>query len=399
MPQHRILERERRLARDPAQAAGQPGAGPRRHGAERRADSGDGHREVPAALRRRMEGPPEHAGHPRGDSVRAPARATCARSAPPPRGTSASPSRPSFPGPPITSPRRSSSGCGPNSAMRSGVSGCWAACPAAAWASSSPRSRRRRRKSACRRSCPPPSANCSTRCRLRWSRWSMISPSTSAARSPTCWRTSAALMPPGYYTLTVPALLRQDRHALVAVAPGRAGQVRRGLPHPAGAARHGADALRCHAAARQGGVRRPIRRSSTLLEEHGFDRVQHEQIRADLKEGRIGLAQNRLPASAVIEDVQGRRRGGRHALGSRRLADLKAAGLAALKNGEVAVVTLAAGRGQPLDAGGGRGQGAASVLQAGRRGIAPSSRRTWPRAAASRARPALPFRTSSPPAT
>ena len=32
--------------------------------------------------------------------------------------------------------------------------------------------------------------------------------------------------------------------------------------------------------------------------------MQHEQIRADLKEGRIGLAQNRLPASAVIEDVQ-----------------------------------------------------------------------------------------------
>ena len=41
-----------------------------------------------------------------------------------------------------------------------------------------------------------------------------------------------------------------------------------------------------------------------MLEQHGFDRVQHEQIRTDLKEGRIGLAQNRLPASAVIEDVQ-----------------------------------------------------------------------------------------------
>ena len=30
-----------------------------------------------------------------------------------------------------------------------------------------------------------------------------------------------------------------------------------------------------------------------LLEQHGFDRVQHEQIRADLKAGRIGLPQNR----------------------------------------------------------------------------------------------------------
>jgi hypothetical protein len=40
-----------------------------------------------------------------------------------------------------------------------------------------------------------------------------------------------------------------------------------------------------------------------LLEAHGFDRVQHEQIQADLRGGRIGLAQNRLPASSKIEDA------------------------------------------------------------------------------------------------
>jgi hypothetical protein len=40
-----------------------------------------------------------------------------------------------------------------------------------------------------------------------------------------------------------------------------------------------------------------------LLERHGFDRVQHEQIQADLRSGRIGLAQNRLPATSQIEDV------------------------------------------------------------------------------------------------
>ena len=45
---------------------------------------------------------------------------------------------------------------------------------------------------------------------------------------------------------------------------------------------------------------------AALLANHGFDPVQHEQIRADLKEGRIGLAQNRLPASAIIENVQPR---------------------------------------------------------------------------------------------
>jgi len=40
-----------------------------------------------------------------------------------------------------------------------------------------------------------------------------------------------------------------------------------------------------------------------LLQENGFDAEQHERIRADLKRGLIGLAQNRLPASSVIEDV------------------------------------------------------------------------------------------------
>ena len=42
----------------------------------------------------------------------------------------------------------------------------------------------------------------------------------------------------------------------------------------------------------------------TLLEENGFDPELHEQIRSDLRSGRIGLAQNRLPASTVIEDVR-----------------------------------------------------------------------------------------------
>ena len=40
-----------------------------------------------------------------------------------------------------------------------------------------------------------------------------------------------------------------------------------------------------------------------LLDRYGFDRVQHEQIQADLRSGRIGLAQNRLPVSSQIEDV------------------------------------------------------------------------------------------------
>ena len=41
-----------------------------------------------------------------------------------------------------------------------------------------------------------------------------------------------------------------------------------------------------------------------LLDRYGFDRVQHERIKADLRAGRIGLAQNRLPVNTTILDVE-----------------------------------------------------------------------------------------------
>ncbi|MEI7809922.1 MAG: UTP--glucose-1-phosphate uridylyltransferase, partial [Verrucomicrobiota bacterium] len=79
-----------------------------------------------------------------------------------------------------------------------------------------------------------------------------------------------------------------------------------------------------------------------LLEQNGFDRLPHEQVREDLKNGRIGLAQNRLPASADIKDVQDA-----DVLDATRPLAKKyyEAGLAALKRGELAIVTLAAGVG------------------------------------------------------
>ncbi len=81
---------------------------------------------------------------------------------------------------------------------------------------------------------------------------------------------------------------------------------------------------------------------SELLEQNGFDRAQHEQIRADLKDGRIGLAQNRLPQSTTIEDVQD----GDVVIASRENArDVLKIGERAIAEGKVAVVTLAAGSG------------------------------------------------------
>jgi len=113
----------------------------------------------------------------------------------------------------------------------------------------------------------------------------------------------AALMPSGYYTLTVPGLLRQDRHSLSPLRRAeldRFGFACRNRPELRGVVQTLFEVMlprgKAESAADQ--------TLTALLGQHGFDRVQHEQIRTDLKEGRIGLAQNRLPPSAVIEDVQ-----------------------------------------------------------------------------------------------
>jgi len=95
----------------------------------------------------------------------------------------------------------------------------------------------------------------------------------------------------------------------------------------------------------KGSVESPGQKNlASLLAENGFDHVQHEQIRADLKEGRIGLAQNRLSSTAVIEDVQPG-----DVIDCTKKDSISQAlfnqGLAAIQRGELAVVTLAAGAG------------------------------------------------------
>lgn len=79
-----------------------------------------------------------------------------------------------------------------------------------------------------------------------------------------------------------------------------------------------------------------------LLNRHGFDREQHEQIRADLKSGRYGLAQNRLPINTSIEDVEPT--DVIHTVNAINQTHLSL-GCDALREGRVAVVTLAAGVG------------------------------------------------------
>ena len=172
-----------------------------------------------------------------------------------------------------------------------------------------------------------------------------------------------ALLPVEYYQHAVPAFLRREARTLTVrerADIARFTRAARTSPEFAAALPTLLDRLlpSADAGADAG------RRLGEQLAEHGFDRTQHEQIRADLRAGRIGLAMNRLPATTTLEDVAAAelftapegavdppRRSAR-ASGAGTTHDpradreaLRGAGEAALRRGEVAVVTYAAGVG------------------------------------------------------
>ncbi len=114
---------------------------------------------------------------------------------------------------------------------------------------------------------------------------------------------ATALMPPGYYSMIVPPLLRQEWRALSPLRRAeldKFGAACRTKPELRGMVQTLFDAMLPRGRAETAGAQS----LAELLEQYGFDRAMHIQIRDDLKNGRIGLAQNRLPANAVIEDVK-----------------------------------------------------------------------------------------------
>ncbi|MBX3748159.1 MAG: UTP--glucose-1-phosphate uridylyltransferase [Verrucomicrobiae bacterium] len=154
-----------------------------------------------------------------------------------------------------------------------------------------------------------------------------------------------ALLPPGYYALTVPRLLRRDLHHLPPIQRAeldRFGAACRSRPELAGMVQTLFDALLPRPAAARSGPQS----LDPFLESHGFDRTQHEHIRTDLRDGRIGLAQNRLRPETTIEDVRDDDlTDATRWDASPETAAFRTAGLDALARGELAVVTLAAGAG------------------------------------------------------
>jgi hypothetical protein len=161
-----------------------------------------------------------------------------------------------------------------------------------------------------------------------------------------------ALMPPHYYALTVPAMIRADRRSLAPARRAeldRVGMAARSRPELGGLIQTLFDALlprsRGDSTGRSG--------LQSLLTANGFDPAQHEQIRSDLQEGRIGLAQNRLRADSQIDDVEPGDVLRWDSPSVRVAPEVRAAGEAALRAGEVAVVTLAAGAGSRWTGGAG----------------------------------------------
>ena len=156
----------------------------------------------------------------------------------------------------------------------------------------------------------------------------------------TMLRDEEALLPPSYYAMIAPMLVRSDPRTL---SP----QTRAELDRFAEACRHRPELGGMVQTLFDRLLPRPQKQDAkgrtleSLLNELGFDRQQHEKIREELKAGRIGLSQNRLPVSTSIEDV----RPG-DVIDARTTSDDAARrGLESLRRGEVGVLTLAAGAG------------------------------------------------------
>ena len=161
-----------------------------------------------------------------------------------------------------------------------------------------------------------------------------------------------ALLPPSYYQITVPPLLRRDPAALTATQRADLhgfAEASRSRPEFGDSISTLFDTLFPKNAHGGGSNDSSLR---DLLAENGFDRKLHEQIRRDLLTGRIGLAQNRLPPSSLIEDV---RPGDVQDLTAAHFApaDATRVGEAALAAGQVAVISLAAGAGSRWTGGAG----------------------------------------------
>ena len=150
-----------------------------------------------------------------------------------------------------------------------------------------------------------------------------------------------ALMPPDYYSILAPEMLRMQPQQLSSFRRAELdhfGTACRTQPELAGMVQELFDCiLPCFTQNHS-----EEQTLESLLDQYGFDQVQHEQIKADMRNGRIGLSQNRLPVSSEIKDVEPE---DVYDTTTRLSQSLSKLGLDAMSQGTIAVVTLAAGTG------------------------------------------------------
>ncbi len=153
-----------------------------------------------------------------------------------------------------------------------------------------------------------------------------------------------ALLPAGYYVLTIPDLLRYEQHALT---PARRAELdrfsaaSRTMPTLSGMTQALFDRLLPSVSTTDADGAS----LGELLSRHGFDRKQHEQIRSDMRSGRIGLAQNRLPINSQIEDVPQESVYDFERSDESQQQVWREIGVQALAEGAVAMVSMAGGAG------------------------------------------------------
>jgi hypothetical protein len=150
------------------------------------------------------------------------------------------------------------------------------------------------------------------------------------------------LMPEGYYALVVPSLLRMDTRLMSGSRRAeldRLGAAARDNSKYGGLVQDLFDRLLPSSANASKELNQTL---ADLLNENGFDAVEHEQIRTGLRNGSLGLSQNRLPITTKIEDSYPH-----DVFDARGAADpaLTRLGQNALKEGAVAIVSLAGGAG------------------------------------------------------
>ena len=153
---------------------------------------------------------------------------------------------------------------------------------------------------------------------------------------------SDALLPTSYYQATLPILLKKENYKLTPNRQSELDQVRKASLSNIELAQALIDKSQSSKNTSSNVTQRSL---DQALASNGFDPAQHEQIQADIKAGRIGLAQNRLPPNTLIQDVPLEELINATEATEQLPKEWEQAGQEALTSGKVAVVTLAGGAG------------------------------------------------------